>query len=127
VVWRSDETHPNGTTVATYQGVDTDLTITAFSNLTGFVNFGSRSFAFAFVPERELISHAECDVSDGTHLSATAYSDVAIEVAVTRSGSSEITAFALHKPAIEQTWKDYAGPVILALIATVLLRKCLAK
>jgi hypothetical protein len=123
------EISPNGTNITHYRGEHkgTTLEITAWSNLTGFVQFGSRSFSFAFSRERDLISYSECEVSDGTHLSITAYSDVSLEVVIVPAGSHEITAIGLHKPEIEQTWKDYIVPGLLALAVTIVIRKYCSK
>jgi hypothetical protein len=119
-------TFPNATNVTTYESDyrGSPFRISAFSNTSGHFQFGKIAFDFAFVHERELVAHTDCHLIDGTHLAVTAFSEVALDIAVIAPGSMEIRALGLAKMRVtEQNWRDTAVKMVLALIVTVLIRK----
>jgi hypothetical protein len=71
-----------------------------------------------------LVARTECNLSDGTHLAITAFSKVELDIAVIDPGSSQSRALGLAKMRVtEQSWKETATTMLLALVVTLLIHK----
>jgi hypothetical protein len=128
LIARDEEfTLPDRPNITTFFGTynDTELRVTVTSNTTGNATFGPYTFDFEFTYEKEVISIAEINVSDGSHISVSAYSDRTVEFCIfPHNGSGEINSFAFFKPLVtENSWWAVVLPIGIALLVTYLLKR----
>jgi hypothetical protein len=112
--------------VSTFSGSynETDFLIVVTSNTTGNATFGNYTFDFELRYEREAIAFAEIDISDGSHVSLSVYSNQAIEFSVFPAGGGDLRSFGFVKPPnSKSSWWEVGGIVGLALFLTWLLKR----